>query len=175
MTWTIIYFVAVSVALVTVPIATRLALAMGIVDRPGLRKVHSGRVPHVGGVAIVLTLLVLVVSVSVFSNGPGQALRNSLGSVLCVLGTGILVFLIGLVDDIRALPARRKLVGQTIAALIVCLCGIRIESIPAPWGVDVELGWASWPITMLWIVGITNAVNLIDGLDGLAAGISAIA
>ena len=94
---------------------------------------------------------------------------------MILLGTGALIFLVGLADDIWRLRARMKLIGQLVAALCVCACGVRIESIGVKDLFFVEFGWVSWPLTMLWLVGITNAVNLIDGLDGLASGTSAIA
>jgi len=94
---------------------------------------------------------------------------------MILLGTGALIFLIGLADDIWRLRARLKFLGQIVAALCVCACGVRIESIGVEGLFYLEFGWLSWPLTMLWLVGITNAVNLIDGLDGLASGTSAVA
>ncbi|MHC4985201.1 MAG: MraY family glycosyltransferase [Planctomycetota bacterium] len=81
---------------------------------------------------------------------------------------------VGVADDLYRLPASVKLLCQLGAAIAACALGIRIETIGAMGVIEWHLGWMSWPITMLWIVGITNAINLIDGLDGLAAGISII-
>jgi UDP-GlcNAc:undecaprenyl-phosphate GlcNAc-1-phosphate transferase len=86
-----------------------------------------------------------------------------------------LIFFVGLVDDIRGLRAKIKLLAQIAAALIMCSVDIRINSVTITDSLIVHFGWLSWPITVFWIVGLTNAVNLIDGLDGLAAGICAAA
>jgi UDP-GlcNAc:undecaprenyl-phosphate GlcNAc-1-phosphate transferase len=87
------------------------------------------------------------------------------------------IFFVGLVDDIKieGLAAGIKLLAQIAAAVVVCTVGIRIRSITIAQCFTFDFGWFSWPLTILWIVGITNAVNLSDGLDGLAAGISAVA
>jgi UDP-GlcNAc:undecaprenyl-phosphate GlcNAc-1-phosphate transferase len=94
--------------------------------------------------------------------------------VLVFLGAAVFVLIVGLADDIRGLPARVKFVAQLAAAGAVCLAGIRITSFCVGTWLVLDLGWWGWPLTILWIVGITNAVNLIDGLDGLAVGICAI-
>jgi UDP-GlcNAc:undecaprenyl-phosphate GlcNAc-1-phosphate transferase len=91
------------------------------------------------------------------------------------LGCATPIFLIGLVDDLRRLPARVKFIAELVGAGILCLVGLRIGEIGIGPSLVVNLGWLSIPITLLWIVGITNAVNMSDGLDGLAAGVSAIA
>jgi UDP-N-acetylmuramyl pentapeptide phosphotransferase/UDP-N-acetylglucosamine-1-phosphate transferase len=97
---------------------------------------------------------------------------------LCVLliAAGFM-FIVGLIDDIKTkgLRARIKFVAQIVAAIVVCAVGVRIKSIIITDSVAFDFGWLSWPLTILWIVGITNAVNLSDGLDGLAGGICAIA
>jgi UDP-N-acetylmuramyl pentapeptide phosphotransferase/UDP-N-acetylglucosamine-1-phosphate transferase len=85
------------------------------------------------------------------------------------------MFIIGLIDDVYGLRAHKKLVGQLAAAIVVCAFGIRIDDIGLTEHYTLSFGWLSWPVTILWIVGLTNAVNLIDGLDGLAAGISTVA
>jgi UDP-GlcNAc:undecaprenyl-phosphate GlcNAc-1-phosphate transferase len=94
-----------------------------------------------------------------------------LPKLIVLFGTSVFIFLVGVFDDIRSMPAKWKLAVQILAALVVCSFGIRIDLIPQL--NNFNLGWLSWPITVFWIVGITNAVNLIDGLDGLSAGISA--
>jgi UDP-GlcNAc:undecaprenyl-phosphate GlcNAc-1-phosphate transferase len=161
-------------AIVTTPIVIRIAKRLNIVDPPDIRKVHSRPVPRIGGVAIFISMIGLVIPVLFLPGHVGDTLRvlqPKITSILCAAG---LVFLVGLMDDIRGLRVRTKFTFQVIAAMIVCSANVRIESIAVTNWLRLELGWFSWLVTLVWIVGITNAVNLSDGLDGLAAGISAI-
>jgi len=155
---------------------------MRIVDRPGTRKVHATAVPRIGGLAVVIAMLTVTVPVLLLKGIPWEPLRviqshlRPLGTqVVALLAASVFICLVGLVDDILHLPARVKLLAQFAAALAVCAFGIRIGVVGFGPSLKAPLGFWSWPITIIWIVGITNAVNLIDGLDGLAAGISAIA
>ncbi len=156
------------------PIANTLARVLGLVDAPGVRKVHHRPTPRIGGVPVVLATLALTIGALLLDNAIGQALREQQGKLTALLAGGAFMFLVGLVDDVRDIRARTKLLGQVLAALAVALAGIRIETIH--FGTHaLHLGVWAWPVTLLWIIGITNAVNLIDGLDGLAAGIAAMA
>jgi UDP-N-acetylmuramyl pentapeptide phosphotransferase/UDP-N-acetylglucosamine-1-phosphate transferase len=103
-----------------------------------------------------------------------QTMPGQLRMLLLAAG---FIFLTGLIDDVKAkgLRARIKFIAQIVSALMVCSAGIRIESLVITDSVTLNFGWFSWPLTLFWIVGLTNAVNLSDGLDGLAAGICAIA
>ena len=160
--------VAALVALISTPVVRSLAFRIGAVDVPrDARRMHDHPIPRMGGLAIFFGF---ILSVLIF-----QPLTPELRGML--LGSVIIVIL-GILDDIFALPALPKLFVQIGAALIAVLHGSRIEFLSNPnlfskdpfW----ELGWLAIPITVLWIVGITNAVNLIDGLDGLACGVSTI-
>jgi UDP-N-acetylmuramyl pentapeptide phosphotransferase/UDP-N-acetylglucosamine-1-phosphate transferase len=91
-----------------------------------------------------------------------------------LLLAGVFIFAVGFVDDVRGVRALHKLVALVVAALAVCASGARIDSIGLGEGLTLELGVLSWPVTVLWIVAVTVAINFIDGLDGLAAGVSAI-
>ncbi|OQB86726.1 MAG: putative undecaprenyl-phosphate N-acetylglucosaminyl 1-phosphate transferase [Planctomycetes bacterium ADurb.Bin126] len=166
---------AAGVALVLTPAVTRLAHALKIVDRPGTRKVHSNSIPRIGGLAVVTAIVAAVLLLLVGPRGDLLTASYTAGRLAAFMGCCVFIFLVGLVDDIRGIRARTKLAAQTLAALIVCFMGIRIGPVGISGWFDVDLGVWSWPVTVLWIVGVTNAVNLIDGLDGLAAGISAIA
>ncbi len=117
----------------------------------------------------------LILSVLYLQNEIGEAFRDVRLQVTALLGSAAFIFLLGLVDDLRHLPARFKLLAELAAAGTLCLVGVRIDEISLVDGYSVSLGWFGCPLTLLWVVGITNAVNLSDGLDGLAAGISAIA
>jgi UDP-GlcNAc:undecaprenyl-phosphate GlcNAc-1-phosphate transferase len=173
-TYAVVYLVAAGLALVVTPLVARLARALKLLDYPGVRKVHAVPVPRIGGVAIFVATLGAVVPVLALDNLVGEAFWLVHRRMAALLAGGVFMLAVGVWDDVRGLKPHLKLVAQIAAALLVCACGIRITHIGlGPWAV-VHFGWWSWPITILWIVGVTNAVNLIDGLDGLAAGISAI-
>ncbi len=140
-------------------------------DSPGIRKVHSRPVPRIGGVAIFISVMMIIIPVLLFANIPDKTALFSGYKAVFLLYAVSIVFFVGLIDDLQGLRAKFKLVSQIIAAIIVCSAGIRIDTITITDSMVLNLGLFSWPLTILWIVGITNAVNLIDGLDGLAAGI----
>ena len=159
---------AAVVALISTPVVKSLAFKVGAVDVPkDNRRMHKHPIPRMGGLAIFLGFLL---SVLVF-----LPLTTQLRGML--MG-GVIIVILGIFDDIYALPAKPKFLVQIVAALMAVLAGNRIFILSNPnvfssepyW----ELGWLSIPISVLWIVGITNAVNLIDGLDGLACGVSTI-
>ncbi len=174
-TYVTVYLGSTALAIVTTAVVIHVATWLQLVDVPGVRKIHLQPVPRIGGVAIFLSMIGLVIPVLLLHNFIGETFRLLQSKIVTVLGAGALMFVIGLIDDIRGLRVRTKLFGQIVAALIVCSAGIRIESIPITSNFVLQFGWFSWLFTLIWIVGITNAINLSDGLDGLAAGISAIA
>ena len=176
-TYLVVYLGAVFLSLVFTPVTIWIARRLRIVDVPGQRHMHVKPVARIGGVAISLSMLSITFPVLFLSNVIGDAFRGILSEVVVILCATGLVFFVGLIDDIRTsgLRARTKFLVQIVAALAVCAIGIRIRSITITEGLTLDFGWLSWPLTLLWIVGITNAINLSDGLDGLAAGISAVA
>ncbi|HEX4497352.1 MAG TPA: MraY family glycosyltransferase [Thermoanaerobaculia bacterium] len=167
---------AVLAALATnlmVPPVARLAVVLRAMDHPGERKLQTGAVPRLGGLAIAIGLAL----------GGGLAavsLWGRLGTVvgrgeLLALGFGtLLVFLVGVVDDLVGVSAARKLLFQLVAAWPLVQAGWAFEVLRLPLVGEVHLGLLGWPVSLLWIVGVTNAINLIDGLDGLAGGVVAI-
>jgi UDP-GlcNAc:undecaprenyl-phosphate GlcNAc-1-phosphate transferase len=173
-TYLFAYLGSCVLALMTTPIVISFARRLNIVDRPGVRKVHSKPIPRIGGVAIFLSTMGLIIPVLFLQNVFGDSFRSFLPKVVALLFSAGFVFLIGLVDDIRGLRVRVKLLAQFVAAVVVCYAGIRIDSITLADSLVVNLGWLSWPLTILWVVGISNAVNFVDGLDGLAAGICTV-
>ncbi len=122
-----------------------------------------------------MATMCLVVPVLLLSNTIGDTFRKVLPKVVVILLAATSMFAVGLLDDIKHLRARTKLLAQLAAAIAVCCAGTRIESVAVADWLTLDFGWFSWPLTLLWIVGITNAVNFCDGLDGLAAGISTVA
>lgn len=145
------------------PLVKKLAYKIGATDQPNGRKVHQKIMPRMGGLAIYIGFIAGFLILR-----PEDPYAGAI-----ILGSAI-ILLTGMADDIFELSARVKLLGQLIAAVTVVLGGVQIEFINLPFGGEIEFGPLSIPITILWIVGITNAINLIDGLDGLAAGVSTI-
>ncbi len=173
-TYLAVYFGSAAVALLLTPMVICFAKLIHCVDKPNCRKVHASAIPRIGGVAIVLAMMLATIPIIALDNKIGQMFRE-LNEPLTGLFLGAMViFLAGLVDDVRELGPWQKLGFQLIAAIIVCSAGVRITEIGITDNYTLHFGWISWPITFLWIIGITNAVNLIDGLDGLAAGVCAI-
>lgn len=161
-------FTAVIVSFITTPVVRSLAFRVGAVDVPrDNRRMHHHPIPRMGGLAIFFGFLL---SVLIFVPLDAPLRGTLLGAVIIVI--------LGIFDDIYALPAMPKFFVQILAASLAVVMGNRIEILSNPnifssnpyW----ELGILSIPISVLWIVGITNAVNLIDGLDGLACGVSTI-
>ncbi|KOS60754.1 undecaprenyl/decaprenyl-phosphate alpha-N-acetylglucosaminyl 1-phosphate transferase [Lysinibacillus agricola] len=154
------------------PLVKRLAFRIGAVDAPNYRKVHARIMPRLGGLAIFLAFLI---AVAIFYP---ILIHNENGSefLLSIIIGACIIVATGVIDDMREISAKAKLVGQLAAALIVIFVGgIQIEMVNLPFVGELNFGLLSIPLTILWIVGITNAINLIDGLDGLAAGVSTIA
>ena len=162
--------VAFLVSFSATPVVMLYANKIGAIDVPkDSRRVHKKPVPRIGGLAIFYGF---IISVLVFSTIDHQMMGVLIGSVIIVT--------IGVIDDIRGLPALVKLLFQIIAACVVIFSGVQIEFLGIPnfiaGGEIIALhGWVSAVVTVLWIVAATNAVNLIDGLDGLAVGVSSIA
>lgn len=146
------------------PVIRKLALRVGAVDKPNRRKVHKVTMPRLGGVAIFIGFAAALLLT--------QPLGRQEAGLLA--GCAIIV-LTGIWDDIRELKPGTKLMAQIAAAILVASFGVRVEAITHPLGSMFHLGVLSIPVTVLWIIGVTNALNLIDGLDGLAAGTSVIA
>lgn len=156
---------ALVISLLITPAVKRLAIKIGAVDAPDERKVHKGLMPRMGGLAVYLAFAVAVLAIMPFS----------LPLVGLLMG-GLLIVLLGVIDDVKTLPAKVKLAGQIAAAIAVIPFGIQVDFITNPLtGGIMALGILALPITVFWIVAVTNAVNLIDGLDGLAGGTSVIA
>ncbi len=174
-TYIAVWLGSLFLALVLTPAAIWLARHVGAVDRPGIRTVHTRPVPRIGGIAIFLSAVGLIVPVLFLDNRIGDVFRDMSLQVSTLLGAAMLIFLVGLVDDLKGLPARVKLLVEIIAAVWLCYVGVCISALEITDGYLLHLGQWGAPLTILWIVGITNVVNLSDGLDGLAAGVSAVA
>lgn len=165
------FLIALIVALAATPAVIVLADKTGAMDAPDARKVHKGPMPRIGGLAIYCGFMVSVLLMLNF----GELAPEIANGVIGLLLGGTLIVLIGLIDDYKNLPAKVKLLGQIVAACVVVYFDVRIDFITDPFGDYLYLEYLAAPATVFWIVGLTNTVNLIDGLDGLAAGVSTIA
>lgn len=159
------FLIAFVVTYLLTPIVRHWAKAKGFFDAPDARKVHKGNIPRLGGIAIFVGYLAALSYSLEFTNEKWGLL---IGSIILVA--------VGLWDDIKQIGPKTKLLGQIIAAAVLVISGVNIDWITNPWGDLIYLpSWFSIPLTIFWIVGFINIVNLIDGLDGLAAGICLIA
>jgi len=162
--------------------ARRLALRWRFLDHPGERKMQEAPVPLLGGAAIfatfyAVTLALLWVMYLADRDGGGWLVRelaagfgqNATQKIAGVLIGGVLIFVLGILDDLRALNPEIKLVGQVAAAAVLVYSGMRIEMFV------LSNVWLSALVTILWVVTLTNALNMLDNMDGLAAGVSVIA
>ncbi|MBW2558004.1 MAG: undecaprenyl/decaprenyl-phosphate alpha-N-acetylglucosaminyl 1-phosphate transferase [Deltaproteobacteria bacterium] len=157
--WLYIFLFSFSLSAILTPVMRLIALKLKIVDIPGGRKIHEKVTPLLGGVAIVVAFIVALLA--------NMVLEKDLVFLLC---GGVVVALMGLVDDWRGVSARLKLFVQILVVLILIHSGIVLNLFPYTlWGY-----WLNVLFTILWIIGLTNAMNFIDGMDGLAAGAGAI-
>lgn len=163
------------------PLAKRLAARLDAIDYPDNRRVNTKPIPRMGGVAMYLGICVscVIIVVGVHWWGWIDPFRSILGFKVNypVLFLGVtFMFAVGVVDDVRGLKAWVKFIGQVIAASIVASSGLLLSNIQNPFveGEFIQFGLWAYPITVLYLVCFANVINLIDGLDGLASGISAI-
>jgi UDP-GlcNAc:undecaprenyl-phosphate GlcNAc-1-phosphate transferase len=164
------FAIACVVGLVVTPVVRHYAYRLELLDMPGGRKVHQVPVPRLGGVAMTLAFAVGVVFAAIVARELGSAAFLRLSLAPAILSGVALLLVIGVVDDVRGMPAFAKLGGQVAVALLAAILGLRLERLVLPWG-TVDLGPLSVPLTVAWVVGVMNAINLIDGLDGLASGV----
>jgi UDP-GlcNAc:undecaprenyl-phosphate GlcNAc-1-phosphate transferase len=152
------------VAYFCTPLAIKAAFKLGAIDKPDQRKVHHQTMPRLGGLAIFIAFMLATLIGSWGSNAFNG-----------ILVGGLIIFLVGMLDDIYQLSPWVKLIGQCLAAVAAMYFGVVVHFVTNPFDGLLTLGYLSLPLTFLWLVGVTNAINLIDGLDGLAGGVSAIA
>lgn len=170
--YAVAFLVALVVAVAVTPGVILFARRTGAMDAPNARKVHKKPIPRIGGLAIYLAFTASLLCLWFWGDFGAEARTELKGLLLC----GTLIVLLGLWDDYRNLPAKGKLLGQiACATLLVLGFDVRIDFITDPFGDYLYLEALAVPATIFWIVGITNTVNLIDGLDGLAAGVATIA
>ncbi|KPV50876.1 glycosyl transferase [Kouleothrix aurantiaca] len=155
----LIFLTALIFSIVGTPIARRIALYVGVVDAPAARKMHAAPVPLLGGAAIYASFMVGLILL-----GDRAYIRELIGILL----GATLVSLFGLADDHWGLHAYLKLGGQLLAGVVLLLGGTQVYLFPSH-------PWLNWAITLLWVVGMTNALNLLDNMDGLSGGVTTVA
>jgi len=172
-------FKAIVTALVASMVLTWLvrhaALALGVMDRPdGHRKLHPSPIPLLGGVGVFAAWMIgMMASQALDWHRFGAGIFHQWGFRPTIFLAGVVVLISGILDDVYTLPPRWKLVGQTIAAGILVAGGLIVKRV---WffGYTLELGWLGIALTMVWLVGSMNAVNMLDGLDGLASTVGLV-
>jgi UDP-GlcNAc:undecaprenyl-phosphate GlcNAc-1-phosphate transferase len=190
-----IFILSLAFSLALTPAVRGLALRTGFVDLPDERKAHDRPIPYGGGIAIAVSFLVpiglccalaagwepFLGLIGSFSGSLAELLRSQMspyarslashkiaGPLAAVCGGGGAIFALGLIDDVRKLPAWLKLLVEIAVGLSLAASGVRITCF-------IHAQWAAWLLTVLWVVGITNAFNLLDNMDGLSAGVALIA
>lgn len=177
----LLFLVALLATLLATPLAKCIAQHLGAIDKPDERRINKVPIPRMGGIGIALGL-VAAVAVQVAGTKllgwptvfvPHMQLQGVDYKLLTV--AVVIVFLTGAIDDVRNLKPRQKLLGQILAACVAAASGLVIGNVANPFTADlIPIGWLAYPITVVYLVAFTNVINLIDGLDGLAAGITAI-
>ncbi len=173
-TYLTVYFGSVLVAMLLVPLVSRLAKKRHLLDNPGPRKVHQVPLPRVGGIAFVVATLAVVLPMFFLSNTIGESFHESRTQFITLLAGALFMFAVGLIDDLRPVPGVVKLLCLILAALAVCASGATVHFMSVGSWFTIHTMWAAWPLTVCWIVVVTVSIGVIDGLDGLAAGIAAM-
>lgn len=169
----LIFSVGLISTLITTPLASKLAAIFGAMDQPSARKVHARALPRLGGVSIYLGFV--FASLTAFYIRSTGLIDFDANLLIAILGSALVVLVLGALDDVFSVKPHVKLIWQIVAASIVIAFGVSVDFISNPFNGLFYLYAFSFPLTLFWMVGITNSINLIDGLDGLAAGVVGIA
>jgi UDP-GlcNAc:undecaprenyl-phosphate GlcNAc-1-phosphate transferase len=177
LTYLTLFILSFLLSLFITPFVRRRAIAWGAIAVPDNgRHIHLRPTPRLGGIAIYLAFVLTLLCIPFLGNLVTDIFKANLPKLIALLAPATFIFFFGIYDDFRGASAPLKVAFQTMAAAMVYASGFRIENISAPLGGAWELPMLlSFPLTALWIVLITNAFNLIDGIDGLAAGASVFA
>jgi UDP-GlcNAc:undecaprenyl-phosphate GlcNAc-1-phosphate transferase len=167
---------AAATAAALTPAVRTVARRWGAFDRAlTSRKIHDRPVPRLGGLAIVAAFFAPLIALFFVDSDVGHRFYADPLKAGGLFVGGIAVAALGIYDDLRGLGAKEKFLVQFAVAAAMYAVGFRIDRIANPFGPELILGWMAIPFTMLWIAGVINAMNLIDGLDGLAGGVALIA
>jgi UDP-GlcNAc:undecaprenyl-phosphate GlcNAc-1-phosphate transferase len=162
-----VFMLALATSFILTPFVKKLAHKLGAIDVPkDERRIHNKPIPRMGGLAIFVSFLVWSIVFSSFDE-----------HVIGIIAGGAIIVIMGIMDDIKPLRPWQKLSFQIAASIVLIAFDISVKSVTVPFftrGGSINTGWFGIPITMLWVIGITNAFNLIDGLDGLSCGLGLI-
>ncbi|NLV77039.1 MAG: undecaprenyl/decaprenyl-phosphate alpha-N-acetylglucosaminyl 1-phosphate transferase [Tissierellia bacterium] len=162
------FIISLALSLSMTPVVKKIAVKLGAMDVPkDERRVHKKPMPLMGGLAIYISIIITSLIFLPIDK-----------SLISILIGGSIICISGIIDDIKDISPRMKLVFQIVAAIVLIIGDVKIDAITNPFTKTtklIQLGIFSIPITIFWVVGITNTLNLIDGLDGLAAGVAMIA
>jgi UDP-GlcNAc:undecaprenyl-phosphate/decaprenyl-phosphate GlcNAc-1-phosphate transferase len=156
------------------PWARKIAEKLGAIDLPSDRKIHAHPTPRLGGIAVFIGFLAPLASFYLWQNRVTAIFRNYEKPVFALVLAGISMLVLGIYDDCRGADARKKFAVQIPAALFLYYFGFRVDILSNPFGQPIHLGWLGLPFSVLWILMITNAINLLDGIDGLVPGVTAV-
>lgn len=172
-TYIIIAFaISLVFSLIGTPFIVKLCNTYGLFDLPNARKVHKYSIPRLGGSLFMPSLgLGVVVTLLIMYQGVSQKLEIGVSNVMMVIGA-IMIYTIGIYDDLKGMKASHKFIIQTIAALLFPLCNLMISNLHGLFGIHEIPIWIGYPLTVFLILLIVNAINLIDGIDGLASGLA---
>ena len=159
--WAYVLFISFALSFCLTPLAIWLSHRLGILDQPDARKIHQEATPLLGGAAVFSAFLAAIMINGIYSPKLGAILTAS-----CLL------FVIGVVDDFKEISAKIKLVAQILCAVLVMSFGVVLRVIPDYLGIFSQVGNVA--LTLFWLIGITNAMNFFDGMDGMAAGLGVI-
>lgn len=161
-------------SLIGTPFVVKMCNTNGIYDLPNTRKVHKHAIPRLGGTLFMPSLSVgMVITLLIMYQGINKDFEIGISNVMMVVGS-ILIYLIGIIDDLKGLKASHKFIIQTIAALLFPLCNLMISNLHGLFGIYNIPIWVGYPLTVFIILLIVNAMNLIDGIDGLASGLACL-
>lgn len=169
-----IFVVAALGAFFMTPWARRLAHLLGALDLPSERKIHTKITPRLGGTAVFFGFCAPLIAFYIIENRVTTIFLNYEHVTLTLVCAGIAMLVLGIYDDCKGADARKKFTVQIITATGLFFAGFKIDVLTNPFGKPIPLGWFSLPLSVLWMVMITNAINLLDGIDGLVAGVTAI-
>jgi UDP-GlcNAc:undecaprenyl-phosphate GlcNAc-1-phosphate transferase len=170
------FAVAYLASAAAVPLIVRVANTRRLFDFPDRdRRGHPLPVPRLGGVAVFFGLVVALLMAKVATMFLTQRGLELTQLTLALGAASAMLFALGLYDDVRGAPPFAKIITQTAAALLVISAGFKIDVITLPPNIQFSLGWFAVPVTVVWLVGMSNALNLVDGMDGLAGGITILA
>ena len=170
-----VFFISAIFVAVVLPAIVRTANKMDLYDTQDERKVHKGNVPRLGGVsfvpAILFSLMMVIAAMSIYSPFNITFSYGSITEVMLVISGCLILYLVGVVDDIIGVTYKYKFIAQIMAAILLCISGLWINNLHGIFGIHALSPWLGVPLTLVLIVLIINSVNLIDGIDGLASGL----